>query len=84
MKITVDISDALLRELRRIADEAHRPFRAVLEETLERGLATGRGSSSSGRVSIKTHPLGLNPAFTAVSLNQIWDQIEAERDIEAG
>lgn len=83
MRTTVDINDALLKELRRIADEARRPFRAVLEETLQRGLAAGRGRTRRRKVSIEPHPLGLKPAIAAMSLNQVWDQIEAERDAES-
>ncbi len=58
-----------------------RPFRAVLEEALQRGLgALSQGASLKPRVTIDPHPVGLKPALRAMSMNQLYDQIEAETD----
>jgi hypothetical protein len=79
MRTTLGISDALLRELRRRAAVSGRPFRAVVEETLTCGLAVAdKSGRTRRRFCVKPHALGLKPGFRGVSLNQIYDQVEAE------
>lgn len=78
MRTTLGINDALLRELRRRAAAAKRPFREVVEETLARGLAAGPKPGQSRAFRVRPHALGLKPGFRGVSLNQLYDQIEAE------
>lgn len=78
MRTTIDISDALLRELRRRADRTRRPFREVVEESLQLGLAQLANPQAKKRFRVETHPLGLKPGFRGVSLNQLYDQLEAE------
>lgn len=76
MRTTINISDALLSELRRKAAESRRPFRHVLEETLQRGLAATPESRKPVRV--PTYPVGVKSAYRGVSMNQLYDQLEAE------
>jgi len=76
MRTTLDINDALLRDLRRKAGSEGRPFKQVIEDVLHRGLGRGRGSP--GRVKIPVYDVGLKPVYRAASLNQIYDQLEAE------
>lgn len=78
MRTTLGINDALLRELRRQAAAAGRPFREVVEETLARGLAAGAKPKRSHTFRVRPHALGLKPGFRGVSLNQLYDQIETE------
>jgi hypothetical protein len=78
MRTTLGINDALLRELRRRANAAGRPFREVVEETLARGLAAGDKPARARAFRVRPHALGLKPGFRGVSLNQLYDQIEAE------
>jgi len=78
MRTTIDINDALLKELRSIAARDQRPFRAVLEETLQRGLAGSKRRRSPVR--IKPLALGLRPAVEVISLNQVYDQLEVDGD----
>lgn len=80
MRTTLDINDALLRDLRARAAEKRRPFREVVEETLAMGLAQQSKVSSRPRFKVTPHGLGLKPGFRGVSLNQLYDQMEAERD----
>jgi len=76
MRTTVDINDALLRDLRRKAGSEGRPFKQVVEDVLHRGLGRERGLSES--VKIPVYDVGLKPAFRSASLNQLYDQLEAE------
>ncbi|OIR18594.1 antitoxin VapB33 [mine drainage metagenome] len=79
MRTTLGINDALLRELRRRAAESGRPFRAVVEETLQLGLARASQPARAQRpFRVRPHALGLKPGFRGVSLNQLYDQVEAE------
>jgi len=76
MRTTIDINDALLRDLRHKAGSEGRPFKQVVEETLHRGLGRERGPS--GRVKVPVYDVGLKPAYQAASLNTLYDQLEAE------
>lgn len=77
MRTTINISDGILSELRERARQRKRPFREILEETIQRGLsATPRPSAK--QVRLETHYVGIKPAYRGMSLNQLYDQIEAE------
>jgi len=78
MRTTLGINDALLRELRRRAAATGQPFRQVVEETLARGLAAAGKPARSRAFRVRPHALGLKPGFRGVSLNQLYDQLEAE------
>jgi hypothetical protein len=77
MRTTINISDGLLSELRELARRQRRPFREIVEETIQRGLGA-EPASSRKRVRIQTHRVGIKPAYQGLSLNQLYDQIEAE------
>jgi len=79
VRTTVDINDALLRDLRECAAREGRPFRQVLEQTIAMGLARRQKPRAARRFRVKPHRLGLRPGFQAVSLNQLYDQFEAEQ-----
>lgn len=76
MRTTLNISDATLAEVRALAAESNRPLREVLEETLQRGLAANR--SRRKRVKIEPANVGIKPAYQGMSMNQLYDQLEAE------
>jgi hypothetical protein len=48
-----------------------------VEETIQRGLGVTQ-KNSPRRVRIQTHRIGIKPAYQGLSLNQLYDQIEAE------
>jgi len=79
MRTTLDINDALLKELRKKAEQAGRPFRNIVEETIALGLArqTG-GPAPRKKFRVKAHPLNIKPGFRRTSFNQIYDHFEAE------
>ncbi|MDD9985502.1 MAG: hypothetical protein OXQ31_04435 [Spirochaetaceae bacterium] len=78
MRTTVNINDAILRELRERARLEERPFRDVLEHTLQVGLARLDTPAPSTPFRVKAHALGIKPGFRGMSMNQLYDQIEAE------
>jgi hypothetical protein len=77
VRTTINISDGILSELHERARQRRRPFREILEETLQRGLSATPPSSLQ-QVSIQTHRVGIKPAYRGLSMNQLYDQIEAE------
>jgi hypothetical protein len=84
MRTTLSINDALLSEVRRRAGATGRPFRSVLEELIALGLAASKKSARKRQVRIKPRALGLKPAYHNISLNQLFDQLEAERTAAKG
>lgn len=76
MRTTVDIGDDTLTELRELAAISGRPFKEVLDEVLQRGLA-GK-SRKRKRVRIFPRPAGIKPAYRGMSMNQLYDQLEAD------
>ncbi|MFM8684408.1 MAG: hypothetical protein ACKOEG_11655 [Chthoniobacterales bacterium] len=80
MRTTLNISDALLDELRVRAHEAGRPMNATIEETLRRGLAAKNPSRKA--VQAKTFKVGIKPAYLGLSMNQLYDQLEAESTLK--
>ena len=80
MRTTIDINDATLKELRARVGETGRPFREVVEETLQIGLA---GSAKRNkRPDLTTYPVGIKAAYRGVSMNQLYDQIEADAHLK--
>jgi len=79
MRTTINISDGLLAEVRELARRRQRPFREVFEEVLQRGL--GAEAAPREPVSLITHAVGIKPAYRGQSMNQLYDQIEAEEGI---
>jgi hypothetical protein len=77
VRTTITISDGLLSELRERARQRRRPFREVLEETIQRGLSAPPPPARQ-RVRLQTYHLGIKPAYQGLSLNQLYDQLEAE------
>lgn len=76
MRTTLDISDATLAELRSKAEAEGRPFKAVVEETLQVGLSARRVAPRRFKV-MPLNP-GIKPAYRGLSMNQLYDQLEAE------
>ena len=78
MRPAVNINDAILRELRERARIEDRPFRDVLDHTLQIGLAHLDTHEPRAAFRVKAHALGIKPGFRGMSMNQLYDQIEAE------
>jgi len=76
MRTTFNISDAVLEELRERARRTNRPLNKVAEETLQRGLAATTQPKAS--IKIPTFSVGVKPAYRGMSMNQLYDQLEAE------
>ncbi len=80
MRTTINISDVLLEELRSEAAERKRPFREIVEETLQRGLAASRAKQRNVR--IPAYPVGIKAPYLGMSMNQLYDQVESEQTLK--
>ena len=76
MRTTIDINDALLEELKQRAREQKMPLRKVVDAALRAGLRNP--PSLKGEVNIPAFKVGIKPAYRGVSMNQLYDQLEAE------
>jgi hypothetical protein len=77
MRTTLNINDALLNELKERARKEKRPMTKVIEETLRNGLSASPSQPSKKR-KIRTHAVGIKPAYRGMSMNQLYDQLESE------
>jgi hypothetical protein len=77
MRTTLNINDALLDELKERARQEKRPMTKIIEETLRNGLSTSRSKPLKKR-KIRTHAVGIKPAYRGMSMNQLYDQLESE------
>lgn len=82
MRTTLNISDALLDELKERARRNKRPMTKVVEETLRKGLSVDTSPPSKKR-KIRTHAVGIKPAYRGMSMNQLYDQLESEDRFKA-
>lgn len=76
MRTTLDINDAILAELRAKAGAEGKSFKRLINETLQLGLAAK--SRKSARFRVKPLNPGIKPAYQGLSMNQLYDQLEAE------
>ena len=74
MRMTLNIDDALVGELRVRAQETGRPMSATIEEILRRGLAAKNPSRKA--VQAKTFKVGIKTPYLRMSMNQLYDQLE--------
>ncbi len=81
MRTTVDISDVLLRDLRKKAAQSKRPFKVVLEEAIQYGLSVSKDRPAPSKICIKTYPVGIKAAYRGMSMNQLYDQLESENTL---
>lgn len=78
MRTTVNINDAILSELKNRAHESNQPCRKVLHNILQRGLSLAPQKKNQKRVQIEASAVGINPALSGYSMNQLYDEIEAQ------
>ena len=76
MRTTIDINDALLRTLREEASRKGKPFKRLVEETLQRGLSVSTADDRDP-IEIDPSPVGIRAPYRAMSMNQLYDDLEA-------
>jgi hypothetical protein len=77
MRTTLTLEDDLAERLAQIARETQRPFKAVLNETLRRGLA--ERAPSVPAFDYQPHAGHLRPGIDERRLNELVWQLDDER-----
>jgi hypothetical protein len=78
VRTTLNINDALLKELRQYANSSGKTFRSVVEQALVLGLAQQMRAKPKRKFRVRPHSLQMKPGFRGMSMNQLYDQIESE------
>lgn len=78
MRTTLTIDDAILRRLKNRAAREGLSFKEMVNQALQVGLAQKETPRPPRGFRVKTHRLGMKPGFSRISMNQLYDQIEAE------
>lgn len=77
MRTTLTLDDDVAAKLRAEARRAGRPFRDVVNDTLRRGLASRRATSSRQNFRIAPRDLGnLRPGLSLDNIAEMIEQIE--------
>lgn len=80
MRTTLTLDDDLAEALNRMARLSGRSFKAVVNETIRRGLAHGRSSDTAEAPPFTVQPqaCGLLAGIDPLRFNQLLDQLEIE------
>jgi hypothetical protein len=75
MRTTVTLDADVFRSLRDEAHRSSRPFKAVLNDAVRRGLSPARPGPRR-RYRVKVHAAKLAPGVDPLRLNQLADELE--------
>ena len=80
MRTTVAIDDDLFEKLKDAATKRRQPFTKIVNETLRRGLSGQRPRAvRRARFRVETFASGFRPGVDPLHLNQLLDELEAQR-----
>lgn len=78
MRTTLTLDDDLAERLTELAHRTRRPFKAVVNAAIRRGLGAEGKSRAIPPFKVKAHTLRLRPGLDDRRLNQLVDELEAE------
>jgi hypothetical protein len=77
MRTTLTLDDDLARALRQLTKRTNRSFKEVVNETLRRGLSTGRRPKAAGEhFRVRPKACGFRPGVDLLKLNQLVDELQ--------
>ena len=79
MRTTLTLDDDLAQSLKERARLLDLPFKQVVNDTLRRGLSPASNDVSPAPYRVVPNASGLVPGVDPLKLNQIHDQLEAEK-----
>ena len=82
MRTTLTIDDDLAAILKREAASKGLSFKALVNDSLRKGLAKDQALPSRKTFKVRPHPMGLRPGIDPTKLNQLADELEAEAYLE--
>ena len=82
MRTTLTLDDDVADKLKRLAEQRRVPFRSVVNELLRRALA-GQGTRRRPEpFRVETFTSAFRPGVDPVKLNELSDELEAQRALE--
>ena len=83
MRTTLTIDDDLAVALKASAQTSGRPFKAVVNDAIRRGLSTGaKPAARRERFRVLSAPRGFLPGVDPLKLNQLIDELEVDGFLE--
>lgn len=79
MRTTLTLDDDLARRLKELAKRQGRPFKDVVNEILRRGLSNQEVAEPATPYRVDTFRGGFRAGVDPLKLNQLADELEAER-----
>jgi hypothetical protein len=77
MRTTLTLEPEVAAQLRREARRTGRPFKAVVNEALKRGLGLAGRPAKGRRFTVQPHRFGFRSGIDLDRLNQLVDELEA-------
>ena len=78
MRTTINLDEDVLEKGRELAAKLDRPFRAVINEALRRGLPEVDKPTRQRRYQTKARPLGVRPGINLDNIHELLAQVEGE------
>ena len=75
-RTTLTLDDDVAKQLLEQARKDGRPYRAVVNEVLRRGLNPPKSPASAPRFRVKARRMGMRPGFDLDSIERLLDQLE--------
>jgi len=83
MRTTLTIDDDLAAALKLSARRSGRPFKAIVNEAIRRGLSTGeKPARARERFRVPSAPRGFLPGVDPLKLNQLVDELSVDGFLE--
>jgi hypothetical protein len=77
VRTTLTLDPDVAERLRQEARRSGRPFKAVVNEALRRGLGASGKPGRPPRFRVEPHAFGVRPGFDLDRMNQLVDELEA-------
>jgi hypothetical protein len=78
MRTTINLDEDVFEKTRELAGRLNKPFRAVLNEALRRGLPEIEKPARQRRYETKARPLALRPGIDLDNIHELLAQVEGE------
>jgi hypothetical protein len=78
MRTTINLDEDVLQKSRELAARLNRPFRAIVNEALRRGLLEVEKPTRRRPCRTKARPLGLRPGINLDNIHELLAQVEGE------
>ncbi|UCF98990.1 MAG: hypothetical protein JSV89_05490 [Spirochaetaceae bacterium] len=78
MRTTINLDEDVLEKGRELAARLNKPFRAIINEALRRGLIEVDKPTRQRLYRTKARPLGVRPGINLDNIHELLAQVEGE------